>query len=637
MSMRCLAFIIVVSSLCVLFIAAALLFPKSVHVPSSSPTVHAAPIDRNQQGKLRSVVVDDDLSTPVPAEEENAHEERQARLRQSEDMMTLAQAATTHNSPLPPFSLHPPLELFSIPDPLTAASKHIPDVRRAACAYIAQSFPFGYYSLSSSDRGFSALIPPSDIDSAVTKPSAEWKSVGCYQSRFTVEEPVLFTYTMMQQRTVGVSIVARTGKVIDAPLKYLLASRFELEWLFLSMARGALPQMMTRLRQAHQSTTSSTRLPGDVIVVHLPWRGVFGQLLQHFMDQMARIYTSGLLSSKATKTTILLTTDVSSSIDRAMTEWIRPYLDGVKLIAAQPDAVYNLAQRTSYVVSLHTEAMAPCIPLFVRHYLLPRIINRFCTDRSMMMMMMSSSDFPYGDAALLSATKSSDDEEDRKRKWKWFSSLPKKIYIIKQLKKESQSLHKSRSFPALSNATQSLLAASGFVAVSDALALDKRLLLVNAAEVIVTTFGALLAILSRLHGGSGGGDSTTMKRREASRWIVLCHQGYHEEVETWSTPRKFRSFLQDGVEVKISNDTVLTPPHNWVKFVKILNLDRQLTQNHLQFPIEECHLDGDTAKTMQYDSKQRDKWFGAAALSESDVPSRRKVPGFSDSADDQCL
>ncbi len=407
-------------------------------------------------------------------------------------------------------------------------------------------------------------------------------------------------------------------------------------------------------------TTTTTMAPkepvtlrtGDVVHIQIFWTRQYGQLFHEFWMQLARVYTSGLMLPT---TTILVGYNCHEAIDRSLIEWVRPYIPG-QFVCAAPDVAYYVPQRAHFVVSLHSEYCEPCAALFVKNFMLPRALKRVRwagrpvpTTTTTTTTAANSTATPtqppamspeiirhfmqFGDAQTRFDASVSDEE--------WFLTLPAIIAIIKE------NAINNRAF-SVSDKARALFNRSGFVLVSDIAPLDLRLVLINRAEVVVVTGGSLTSMMARLYGGWG-----EHRRANPLRWIMLVHPGYHTET-TWFYNRGHRRGTQDGIEVIVTNETIVAPPANsWVKALVLPRdyLGAQLTENHLDFRAEDCYRDreGFNAKgrgyqlprvdfTSSFRSARRNRdgrdgeWWAAATR---DIAARVRIPGYGQKCFDQ--
>jgi hypothetical protein len=295
------------------------------------------------------------------------------------------------------------------------------------------------------------------------------------------------------------------------------------------------------------------KIEGDAVIFPLQYTHLFGQVFQENIDFYARYYLSGLLENNVT----VVVPRPANGVDYAMVEWIREYIPARVVVAPHGDVV--LAERAHFVTPLMKEAIAPCTTLFVHEYLLPRVRARLRRDPR----------FRWGNETIRNDTAASDAE--------WAATLPKKIMIIKQ----NKNARHQRAFN-IGGAARRKFKEAGFVNVQDNLPFPHRLLLINSADMLVTTFGALLAMMMRLWGG--------WDRPAPLRTIVFMHPKYYGEKD-WAWPFPCRYGIQGGAEVVVTSEATFSAANTWTKSIAMgENMDSELRDEHLVFEPEHCTL-----------------------------------------------
>jgi hypothetical protein len=344
-----------------------------------------------------------------------------------------------------------------------------------------------------------------------------------------------------------------------------------------------------RGRPARTKSVAITRLDGDVAFFPVQYYGLMiGQLFQENFDYFARYYTAGLLENNVT----VVRAHSGWAKDVGVQAWLDEYIPAA-VINAAIDVPY-LAERSHFVAPLFKEGIPPCNAVFVHEFLLPRVRARLRRDKR----------FRYGDEAVRRDPAASDAE--------WAATLPKKVAIMKD---------NNMTWRAYNYSGDALprIAAAGFTIVPNAVPFPHRLLLVNNADVLLTTFGSLLTMLMRLWGG-------LERQRNPLRVIAFMHDGYFGE-RSWAFPFPCRWGKQHDREVVVSNETMFSAANVWTKTVGLEQpLSEQMHDDHLAFTVADCTISG-AATDFPSESMKRgpttEKFFAIA-----DHPERHLVPGY---------
>jgi hypothetical protein len=338
-------------------------------------------------------------------------------------------------------------------------------------------------------------------------------------------------------------------------------------------------QAMEVVRAAQSAAVGALKLryiPGDVVLLPTMYENHFlGQQLQEFILALARAYTSGILSKPNVTIVVYRASD---GTDHAMRAWMEPLLaaDNVTVVWLHGNEMVQ-AERPWFVPMATVEMTETCVTAFVTAYVLPRALKAVRADRA----------FPWGNDTLRSDPKVSDVE--------WARTLPKKIAIIKQ----NHHARHQRGF-SISGEDRNFLKRIGFEWVEDNSPFLWRVALISYAEVMLTTFGAMQAINSRMWGGYPGlradfPDGT----RPPLRMIGIMHPGYHNEQDWW-VPWPCRIGEQNGTRVLVSQIAGLGATHMWIKSVRAGGEFSALTEQILTFEAKDCTLD--TSKATDFRS-----------------------------------
>jgi hypothetical protein len=467
------------------------------------------------------------------------------------------------------------------------------DCSRLAEAYLNISYLNGY------------LVNKSQIDEKVPRAMVRHivKDFGCFTVS-SVAAPFLWRAELVKEFPYfgfGVGVEVESGLVVDASSSKLTytyhGDKSYDDNLRLTELRGtvdALRRDAASLRADATALPNATVLRGDVAYFPLQYWNLLGQVFQESMDYYARYYLSGLLENNAT----IVVPRSPEAKDVAMVTWIEEYIPA-KIVVAEFGRTYY-SERSHFVTPLMKEAVAPCTTLFVHEYLLPRVRARLRRDPR----------FQWGNETIRNDTAASDAE--------WAATLPKKIMIIKQNKHGAH----QRAFKVGERA-RSLMANASFVNVPDNLPFAHRLLLINSADVMLTTFGSLLTMMMRLWGGWD-------RAATPLRVIVLMHNGYKTEKE-WAWPFPCRVGQQrDRHQVIVTSESTFSAANTWTKTIVMAeDLDNWLHKEHLAFEPAHCTLRFPNGTVPDFPSE----WMARGPLTQNyfrlaDHPGRRNVPRY---------
>ena len=423
---------------------------------------------------------------------------------------------------------------------------------------------------------------------------------------------------------------------------------FQLEGLYAALSRAARRWRRPAAREtgafAHAARLKVRKLPPSVEVAFLsmPQRHYLGGVMGHFLEALAQLHAIGAL--RRDPQLVMPSLGPPNSTERRVTAWVWQYYDGAKPLEIGDNEAL-VAPGPAVFTQAAFETQTPCLGAFLGD-LLPRVVAA----------MRRNASFPYGDAALRggwrrdlgppsTSSSSAGATSGVSSLGAWYASLPRKIFLVKSSR---HTISAQRTF-RLGPATHRRLAQQGFVEVRDDAPMDHRMALVNAADVLVTTWGALLVMMGSLYAptfrrasfddsSSASGDAAAAHERELPvrpplRVIVLVHPGYRGEYASRAVA-PVRRGTQAGATVSVSDWVWLSQQsRQWFKTIAFSggNLDELLHDEHLSFTAADCTLD--PAAATDFPSRLVE----AGRLKGVDVPLRtrdlaRTVPGY-----DGCL